>query len=152
MTDADVDGAHIASLLMTLFYTQMRPMIEAGHLYLASPPLYRLSRSGRSAYARDDAHKDELLETEFSGAGKVDISRFKGLGEMLPAQLRETTMRPDSRNLYKVTMRDGAFATSDMVGIDIPLDHLVDNLMGKKAEHRFDFIQANAGFVQDLDV
>ena len=152
MTDADVDGAHIASLLMTLFYTQMRPLIEGGHLYLASPPLYRLSRGGTSAYARDDVHKDELLETEFAGKGKVDISRFKGLGEMLPAQLRETTMRPDTRNLYQVTMRDGAFAATDLIGLDIPLDHLVDNLMGKKAEHRFDFIQANAGFVQDLDL
>ncbi len=152
MTDADVDGAHIASLLMTLFYTQMRPLIEAGHLYLASPPLYRLSRSGKSVYARDDAHKDELLEREFAGKGKVDISRFKGLGEMLPAQLRATTMHPDTRNLYQVTLRDGAFAATPMVGIDIPLDHLVDKLMGKKAEHRFDFIQANAGFVQDLDV
>lgn len=152
MTDADVDGAHIASLLMTLFYTQMRPLIENGHLYLASPPLYRLSKGGKTHYARDDAHKDELLDTEFAGKGKVEISRFKGLGEMLPKQLRETTMALDTRNLYQVTVRDGAFASAELVGIDIPLDHLVDNLMGKKAEHRFDFIQANAGFVQDLDV
>ena len=152
MTDADVDGAHIASLLMTLIYTQMRTLIEAGHLYLASPPLYRLSSGGKSVYAHDDAHKDQLLDSEFSGKGKVDISRFKGLGEMLPAQLRETTMRPETRSLYQVTLRDGAFAAGDMVGIDIPLDRLVEKLMGKKAEHRFEFIQANAGFVQDLDL
>ena len=108
MTDADVDGAHIASLLMTLFYTQMRPLIEAGHLYLASPPLYRLSAKAKTVYARDDAHKDELLETEFKGATKVEIGRFKGLGEMLPAQLRETTMKVETRNMYRVSLKDAA--------------------------------------------
>ena len=152
MTDADVDGAHIASLLMTLFYAQMRPLIEKGHLYLASPPLYRLSRGGKTHYARDDAHRDALLDQAFTGQGKVEISRFKGLGEMLPKQLRTTTMAPETRNLYQVTVRDAAFASTELIGVDVPLDHLVDQLMGKKPEHRFDFIQANAGFVQNLDV
>jgi topoisomerase IV subunit B len=96
MTDADVDGAHIASLLITFFFRQMPKLVESGHLYLAVPPLYRLSQGAKSAYARDDAHKDELMKSEFSGRGKVEVSRFKGLGEMMPAQLKETTMAPPS--------------------------------------------------------
>src|SRR5690606_9239378 len=104
MTDADVDGAHIASLLMTLFYQEMRGLIEHGALYLALPPLYRLSAGGESVYARDDAHKEELLKTVFKGRKKVNISRFKGLGEMPAAQLKETTMDMQKRSLLRVVL------------------------------------------------
>ena len=106
MTDADVDGAHIASLLITFFYREMRGLIDHGHLYLAVPPLYRLSQGAKTAYARDDAHKAELLKTEFNGRGKVDVSRFKGLGEMLPKQLKETTMDRSVRTLLRVEIAE----------------------------------------------
>lgn len=167
MTDADVDGAHIASLLITFFYAHMRPMIENGHLYLAQPPLYRLVSGKLSAYARDDAHKDELLGTMFKGKGKVDISRFKGLGEMPAAQLKETTMSPQSRILLRVTLPDAmaALGLNDDLDPDIGLEEskskrkgfdetadLVDRLMGKNAEARFHFIQDNAEFVDNIDV
>lgn len=143
MTDADVDGAHIASLLMTFFYREMRQLITDGHLYLAQPPLYRLSQGGKTHYAMDDAHKDRLMESEFSGRGKIDISRFKGLGEMPPAQLKETTMNPDKRVLLKVEVPMEEFGeTADRV----------ESLMGKRPELRFSFIQENARFVEDIDV
>ena len=142
MTDADVDGAHIASLLITFFFQEMPRLIDAGHLYLALPPLYRISQGGKTLYARDDAHKDELMTTEFSGKGKVDITRFKGLGEMPFAHLRETTMSPATRTLLQVKVRDDLDATR----------RSVDRLMGTKPEARFDFIQENAAFVTDLDV
>ncbi|WP_369684736.1 DNA topoisomerase IV subunit B [Devosia ginsengisoli] len=142
MTDADVDGAHIASLLITFFFQEMPKLIDAGHLYLALPPLYRISQGGKTLYARDDAHKNELLETEFTGKGKVDMTRFKGLGEMPFAHLRETTMSPKSRTLLQVKVRDDLDATRISV----------DRLMGTKPEARFDFIQENAAFVTDLDV
>jgi topoisomerase-4 subunit B len=142
MTDADVDGAHIASLLITFFYTQMRPMIEQGHLYLAVPPLYKLTQGSKSAYARDDAHKDELLKTEFTGRGKVEISRFKGLGEMNAAQLKETTMDPKKRLLLKV----------EIAGAEALTDATVEQLMGNKPEGRFRFIQERAEFAHDLDI
>lgn len=149
MTDADVDGAHIASLLVTFFYTQMRPMIEKGHLFLALPPLYRLSAGGKSMYAKDDAHKDQLMAKEFKGR-KVDVSRFKGLGEMPAAQLKDTTMNPDSRTLLRVTIpgqgSSGTLEASNSV------DDLVERLMGRNAEERFKFIQENAEFVQDIDI
>ena len=106
MTDADVDGAHIASLLITFFYQEMRGLIDNGHLYLAVPPLYRLSQGAKTAYARDDAHKAELLKSEFNGRGKVDVSRFKGLGEMLPKQLKETTMDRSVRTLLRVEIAE----------------------------------------------
>jgi topoisomerase-4 subunit B len=142
MTDADVDGAHIASLLMTFFFQEMPKLIDGGHLYLALPPLYRITQGGKTLYARDDAHKDELMATEFTGKGKVDMTRFKGLGEMPFAHLRETTMSPKSRTLLQVKVRDDLDATRISV----------DRLMGTKPEARFDFIQANAAFVTDLDV
>ena len=142
MTDADVDGAHIASLLITFFYRTMPGMIRSGRLFLALPPLYRISHSGKVIYARDDAHKDELLNTEFKGK-KPDIGRFKGLGEMMPAQLKETTMDPSKRTLARVTLPRSEDA----------VEELVESLMGRKPELRFRFIQENAEFATaDLDV
>jgi topoisomerase-4 subunit B len=141
MTDADVDGAHIASLLITFFFRQTPGLIESGRLYLAMPPLYRITSGGRSVYARDDAHKDELLATEFKGK-KPDIGRFKGLGEMMPSQLKETTMSPRTRTLARVALPKSVK----------PIEELVETLMGKKPELRFKFIQDNARFVDELDV
>lgn len=149
MTDADVDGAHIASLLMTFFFREMPRLVEEGRLFLALPPLYRLVAGTKSIYARDDAHKDELLATEFKNR-KVEISCFKGLGEMPPPQLKETTMNPTTRTLLRVTVpskrteedREEAHELSD----------LVERLMGRKPELRFQFIQQNAQFAQDLDI
>ncbi len=142
MTDADVDGAHIASLLITFFYRTMPELIRGGRLYLALPPLYRLSHGAQTAYARDDAHKDELLATAFKGR-KPEIGRFKGLGEMMPAQLKETTMDPGKRTLARVTLPRAEEAS----------EALVETLMGRRPELRFRFIQENAEFaVEDLDV
>jgi topoisomerase-4 subunit B len=147
MTDADVDGAHIASLLMTFFYREMPKLIETGHLFLAMPPLYRLSSGGHVVYARDDKHKDELLKSDFKGNGKVEISRFKGLGEMPPANLKETTMDPGKRTLLRVEVPEK----------DEPKEvkrtaKLVESLMGRKPELRLAYIQENAKFARDLDV
>ncbi|MGS4883838.1 DNA topoisomerase IV subunit B [Roseibium sp. MB-4] len=143
MTDADVDGAHIASLLITFFYREMPELIRGGHLYLAVPPLYRLSQGGKTLYARDDIHKDELLASAFKGKSKVEIGRFKGLGEMLPAQLKETTMDPSKRSLLKVSVDEFAIADTN---------DTVERLMGNKPEARFRFIQDNAEFADDLDI
>ena len=145
MTDADVDGAHIASLLITFFYRQMPRLIENGHLYLAVPPLYRLSHGGKIFYARDDKHKDAILKKEFHANAKVEVSRFKGLGEMMAAQLKETTMDPGKRTLLRVqVMEDDKKAT----------DRSVERLMGNKPEARFEFIQEKAEFAREemLDV
>ena len=143
MTDADVDGAHIASLLITFFYQEMPELIRQGHLYLAVPPLYKLTQGAKSLYARDDAHRVELLETEFTGRGKVEINRFKGLGEMMASQLKETTMDPAKRTLLKV-----AVDVSDPESTR----ETVDNLMGTKADARFRFIQEHAAFAENLDI
>ena len=150
MTDADVDGAHIASLLMTFFFREMPELIQSGHLYLAMPPLYRLSAAGKSVYARDDAHKDELMRKLFHNKGKVEISRFKGLGEMQPSQLKDTTMDPSKRQLLRVVVPD---PRDPEAGEDAEATRtLVEKLMGRKPELRFRFIQDNAKFVQDIDV
>ena len=144
MTDADVDGAHIASLLMTFFYRQMPKIIEQGHLYLAVPPLYRLTQGGKTVYARNEADRDELLEN-FGGRGKVEVGRFKGLGEMMAAQLKETTMDPARRTLLRVTTEEAAQTATART---------VEQLMGNKPEERFNFITARAEFVSaaELDV
>ena len=150
MTDADVDGAHIASLLMTFFFKEMPKLIENGHLYIAMPPLYRIAQGSKIMYARDDAHKDALLKSTFTGKGKIEISRFKGLGEMPPAQLKETAMNPDGRILLRVTIPSGHGAEDwdDMRDTE----ELVESLMGKKAELRYAYIQEHARFVEDIDV
>ncbi len=143
MTDADVDGAHIASLLMTFFFTQMRPLIDAGHLYLACPPLYRLTQGAKRVYVATDAEKNALMEKGLGGKGKIDMQRFKGLGEMDAKDLKETTMDPKSRKLIRVTIdEDEPGETGD----------LVERLMGKKPELRYQYIQENARFVEELDV
>lgn len=145
MTDADVDGAHIASLLITFFYRQMPRLIDEGHLFLAVPPLYKLTHGTKSVYARDDKHKEELIKSAFNANAKVEVNRFKGLGEMMPAQLKETTMDPAKRTMLKVVLlADDRDTTADSV----------ERLMGSKAEARFAFISDKAEFASEelLDV
>lgn len=141
MTDADVDGAHIAALLMTFFYQELRPLLEHGHIYLAMPPLYRLSGGGKIVYALNDIEKDKLMATEFKKNNKIEISRFKGLGEMPMEQLRMTTMDPLRRTLQQISIHNKEM-----------LDDFVERLMGKNAQTRFDFITENAQFAKNLDI
>jgi topoisomerase-4 subunit B len=143
MTDADVDGAHIASLLITFFYQEMPDLIDNAHLFLAVPPLYKLTHGAKSFYARDDRHKDELLKREFAANARVEISRFKGLGEMNASQLKETTMDPSKRILLRVEIADDDKAA---------VTEAVNALMGSKPEARFRFIQERAAFARDLDI
>ena len=143
MTDADVDGAHIASLLMTFFYAQMRPLIDRGHLYLACPPLYRLTQGAERMYVASDAEKERMLKTGLGGKGRIDVQRFKGLGEMDAKDLKDTTMNPATRRLIRVSIdEDEPGETGD----------LVERLMGKKPELRFQYIQENARFAEELDI
>ena len=143
MTDADVDGAHIASLLMTFFFTQMRPLIDYGHLYLACPPLFRLTQGSHRVYCIDEVERDTWLSNGLGGRGKIDVSRFKGLGEMDAKDLKETTMDPSSRKLIRVSIDDEEPGETS---------NLVDQLMGKKPELRFQYIQENAKFADELDI
>jgi topoisomerase-4 subunit B len=147
MTDADVDGAHIAALLITFFFKKMPGLIEQGRLYLAMPPLYSLSYKGKTVYAMDDEQKAHLLETEFKANQDVKIGRFKGLGEMNPAQLKVTTMNPETRTLARVTLPDSFDELTEVKPAE-----LIETLMGRKAELRFKYIQENAHFVEELDL
>jgi topoisomerase-4 subunit B len=143
MTDADVDGAHIASLLITFFYQEMPELIENGHLFLAVPPLYRITHGAKTVYARDEKHRDELIKREFAANAKVEVGRFKGLGEMNANQLKETTMDPRRRTLLRVEIGEGEKST---------IGDAINALMGSKPEARFRFIQDRAAFAKDLDI
>ena len=143
MTDADVDGAHIASLLMTFFYRELKDLIRHGHLYLAQPPLYRLTQGAKSVYAMNDLDRERLTKSQFKAGTRVEVSRFKGLGEMPPSALKETTMDPKKRTLLKVVALPEERAKTD---------EIVESLMGRKPELRFQFIQEHARSVEEVDV
>ena len=144
MTDADVDGAHIRTLLLTFFYKEMKQLIDAGYIYIAQPPLYRVAKGKEEFYAYDDKQREEYVKRLTNGAegkGTIQIQRYKGLGEMNPDQLRDTTMDPPKRTLLKVTMEDALEAST-----------LFETLMGDEVEPRRRFIEDNAKFVRNLDV
>ena len=143
MTDADVDGAHIAALLITFFYRYTPGLIDEGRLYMAMPPLYKITQGSKIAYAIDDQHKDELIANEFTGRGKIELGRFKGLGEMMAKQLKDTTMNPATRRLARITIDQDNLPSTEA---------LVETLMGKRADLRYQFIQDHAQFVEDVDV
>jgi topoisomerase IV subunit B len=143
MTDADVDGAHIAALLATYFFRAMPQLVHAGRLFVALPPLYRLTHGGKTVYAKDDAHKAELLKTAFNPRAKVEVGRFKGLGEMMAAQLKVTTMDPATRTLARLVIPEGDLPT---------VSELVETLMGRKPELRFKWLQENARYAEELDL
>ncbi len=145
MTDADVDGAHIASLLMTFFWHQMQELILKGHLFLALPPLYRIAQGNKTAYAMDEQERDRIIENDFTGRGRIEISRFKGLGEMPASQLKETTMSPERRTLLRVNVP----RTNSDADLFRETETLIEDLMGRKPERRLAFIQKNAQEVQD---
>ena len=147
MTDADVDGAHIAALLLTFFYNNFSQVIENGNLYIAQPPLYRVTHGGKSFYAQTEELKNKIIKEKFSGKGFV--SRFKGLGEMPPSQLKETTMDPKTRTLLKVTVPKRDINEADQRRL---VDELVNILMGKKPELRFKYIQENADLIDNYDI
>ena len=147
MTDADVDGAHIAALLLTFFYKNFPEIIEKGHLYIAQPPLYRISFDNKSYYALTEESKNKIINEKFNGKGQ--ISRFKGLGEMPPSQLKETSMSPNTRNLIQITLPKRDLKEADDRRA---VDDLVNILMGKKPELRFKYIQDNASSVNEFDV
>ena len=144
MTDADVDGAHIATLLMTFFFQEMAEIVRAGRIYLAQPPLYRITAGNKSLYARDDAHRDAIIAGEFKGR-KVEVGRFKGLGEMNPGQLRETTMDPATRSILRVTLPPEYQDRREVID-------LVERLMGRNPEHRYRFIQDNATRIDEAAI
>ena len=146
MTDADVDGSHIAALLLTYFYKNFPKLIENGHLYIAKPPLFRISKANKSYYAQNEIEKDEIDKTHFNGKGI--ISRFKGLGEMPPNQLKETTMNPKTRTLIKVNLPKKDIYEGDQRK---EIDELVMILMGKKPELRYEFIKNNANLINNID-
>ena len=155
MTDADVDGAHIASLLMTFFFREMPRLVDNGHLFLALPPLYRMTQGNHTEYARDDAHREELLQSIFNGRGKVEVSRFKGLGEMPAKFLWQTTMDPAQRNILRVKLPRPAEEDETIETAAEAFrrtEQLVETLMGRRPELRFEYIQKNARFARDLDV
>ena len=147
MTDADVDGAHIAALLLTFFYNNYPEIIERGHLFIAQPPLYRITYNDQSFYAQNEENKDKIINEKFNGRGT--ISRFKGLGEMPPAQIKETTMSPKTRKLLKVTVPKRDIVEADKRR---EIDSLVNILMGKKPELRFKYIQENASNISEYDI
>ena len=147
MTDADVDGAHIASLLMTFFFREMPKLIEDGNLYLGMPPLYRITQGALTMYAMDDQHREKLIKEHFTKRGNIEISRFKGLGEMPATQLKETTMDPARRSLIRVIIPAANAAVEELKRTTT----LVEDLMGRKPERRLAFIQKNAHTVADLD-